>query len=77
MIQLPVLLLNTRDDATPIGVLDWLAVLVWLGCFLLEAAADNEKFIFRSDPDNKNKVAIHKRSPQMNKQHQHVSATKC
>jgi len=53
LIQLPVLLLNTRDDAAPAGPLDAAALALWLACFLLEAAADNQKFTFRSDPANK------------------------
>ena len=53
LIKLPVLLLNTRDDAAPAGPLDAVALALWLACFLLEAAADNQKFTFRSDPANK------------------------
>jgi len=36
-----------------IGPLDAVALALWLACFLLEAAADNQKFTFRSDPANK------------------------
>lgn len=55
LIQLPVLLLNGRDDALPTNAVDVLALSLWLVGFLIECAADIEKFTFRLDPANKNK----------------------
>lgn len=51
--ELPVLLINDRDDNVPLTLLDYLAMLSWLAGFLLEATADSQKLAFRDDPANK------------------------
>jgi len=55
LIQLPVVLLNDRDDAAPLTLVDYLAVMGWLAGFLIEAAADSQKMAFRDNPENKGK----------------------
>lgn len=53
--ELPVLLINDRDDTAPVTVVDYLGMLLWFAGFLIEAAADSEKMVFRDDPANKGK----------------------
>jgi steroid 5-alpha reductase family enzyme len=55
MIQLPVLLLNSVSDTTPIGALDVVLMLAWFASFLIEATADVQKSEFRNLPENKTK----------------------
>jgi len=52
-IQLPVLLLNAKPDTVALGPVDAVCAAFWLAGFLLEAAADNQKFVFRSKPENR------------------------
>ena len=42
----------TSTRTAPLRLVDALAVLVWLGGFALEVAADRQKRIFRTDPAN-------------------------
>ena len=53
--ELPVVLLNAKADAVPLGAADAVCLALWLAGFLLEAAADNQKFVFRSKPENRNR----------------------
>ena len=53
--QLPVLMLNSSNDAKPVGWIDALALLAWAVGFFFEFKADLEKFTFRGDPNNKDK----------------------
>lgn len=46
-------MINDRLDVTPIGPADYVALVLWLIGFLCEAKADNEKFVFRSKPENR------------------------
>jgi len=55
LIQLPVVLLNDRDDATGTTLVDLLLMALWLLGFLVEAAADTEKMAFRDDAANRHK----------------------
>ena len=55
LIQVPVLLINSRVDTTPIGPVDYISLVLWVLAFLIEAKADNEKFVFRSKPENRKK----------------------
>ena len=53
LVQLPLLLINSRDDTVPLGPVDLLALLMW-GCgFVVECVADVQKFEFRQDAANK------------------------
>ena len=64
VIQLPLLLLNTRDDtAAPLGPVDGLALLLWLVGFGCECAADVQKFAFRLDAANRGTSAWSKCPP--------------
>lgn len=51
--EMPVLLINDRDDLGPLSIPDYLFMGAWLLGFLLEAAADTQKMAFREDPVNK------------------------
>lgn len=53
--ELPVVLINNRDDDAPTTAVDVLAMLAWSVGFLIEAAADSQKMAFRDDPQNKDK----------------------
>lgn len=55
LIQMPIILLNNQEDTTPIGVVDGVALLGWFVGFMFEVAADVEKFVFRTKPENKGK----------------------
>lgn len=55
MVQLPVVLLNTVEDTAPLHVADIAAMILWFVAFLIEAAADSEKMVFRSIAANKHK----------------------
>jgi steroid 5-alpha reductase family enzyme len=55
LVELPVVLLNAKADAVPLGAADAVCLALWLAGFLLEAAADNQKFTFRTVPENKQK----------------------
>ena len=54
LIQLPVVLANTVEDpAAETSAVDYAGMGLWLVGFLLEAAADSEKYAFRNLPENK------------------------
>uniref|UniRef100_A0A7S2XGI7 Steroid 5-alpha reductase C-terminal domain-containing protein n=1 Tax=Lotharella oceanica TaxID=641309 RepID=A0A7S2XGI7_9EUKA len=53
LIELPVVLLNDRDDNLGLGLTDLVAMGLWIVGFLLEAAADSQKMAFRDKPENK------------------------
>ena len=57
LIQMPVILINLVDDSanTSISPVEGICMALWLGAFLIEAAADSEKMQFRADPANKSK----------------------
>lgn len=53
LVQLPIVLINNRDDTAPLTAVDIVAMVLWLIAFLIEAAADCEKMAFRNDSANK------------------------
>jgi len=55
LIETPIILLNSREDTTPIGIIDIVALLGWFIGFAFEVSADVEKFVFRTRPENKGK----------------------
>jgi steroid 5-alpha reductase family enzyme len=55
LIQLPVVLVNDRDDVAPLGLTDALALALWVAGFLLETLADVQKFVFRADAANRHR----------------------
>merc|ERR1711871_556951 len=55
LIQLPVILLNNRDDPSPLGSVDAVSLVLWVVGFLFEFTADIEKATFRADPANKSR----------------------
>ena len=55
LIQLPVVLLNDRQDDAPLGPADAVLGAVWLASFILETLADVQKFVWRCGPANKGK----------------------
>merc|ERR1711879_312706 len=55
LIQLPVVLLNARDDSSRLGPIDAVLMLAWFVGFLCEAAADSQKMVFRDNPENKSR----------------------
>jgi len=60
LVELPVILINLADDAsTPTSPLlvavDVACLLLWAAGFLIEATADAQKMVFRSDPANKSR----------------------
>merc|ERR1719247_1503324 len=55
LIELPVVLINAKPDTVALGAADVVCAAFWLVGFMLEAAADNQKFVFRSKPENKNR----------------------
>uniref|UniRef100_A0A8D0HM08 Steroid 5-alpha reductase C-terminal domain-containing protein n=1 Tax=Sphenodon punctatus TaxID=8508 RepID=A0A8D0HM08_SPHPU len=52
---LPTLLLNLEKHNKPLGLWDYLGWSIWAMGFLTEAVADQQKWHFRSDPDNAGK----------------------
>ena len=48
-------MINSRLDTTLIGPIDYTALVLWVLGFATEFAADNEKFVFRSRPENRSK----------------------
>ncbi|XP_005986214.1 uncharacterized protein SI:CH211-210C8.6 [Latimeria chalumnae] len=52
---LPTLILNTENDDEPLGLRDYLGWSLWAVGFATEAIADQQKWIFKSDPDNSGK----------------------
>jgi len=52
---MPVILLNSRVDTAPIGIVDYVSLAGWLCGFMFEVSADVEKFVFRSNSENKGK----------------------
>jgi len=55
LIQLPIVLINNRDDTIPLGPVDVLALGLWIVGFVFEFCADIEKATFRADPANKSR----------------------
>lgn len=59
MIQIPILLINERDDSTTYSVKDYITLsvgmILWVVGFICETAADNEKFVFKCKVQNKGK----------------------
>uniref|UniRef100_A0A7S3ZC58 Steroid 5-alpha reductase C-terminal domain-containing protein n=1 Tax=Lotharella globosa TaxID=91324 RepID=A0A7S3ZC58_9EUKA len=53
LVELPVVLLNDRDDNLELGIVDLIAMGLWILGFLLEAAADSQKMAFRDKAENK------------------------
>jgi steroid 5-alpha reductase family enzyme len=54
-IQMPVVLINSEDDTKPLWFVDYICMAVWFLAFMLEVEADNQKTVFRSVLENKNK----------------------
>jgi steroid 5-alpha reductase family enzyme len=52
---LPVLIINSNQDIVPLNTFDVLAWALWIFAFLFETLADAQKFVFNSNPANKNK----------------------
>lgn len=56
LIQLPVVLANSAEDpASETDAVDYGSMALWFFGFLIEAAADSEKYAFRNVPENKDK----------------------
>jgi steroid 5-alpha reductase family enzyme len=59
MIQLPILLINERDDSAEYKIKDYITISVfmvlWVIGFICETAADNEKFVFKCRAENRGK----------------------
>lgn len=51
--QLPVVLINNREDVSRTTVADLVAMCAWCCGFLIEAVADMQKAVFRDDPANR------------------------
>ena len=49
------ILINSREDRTPLGPFDFAALAFWILGFAVEFSADTQKFVFRSDPNNREK----------------------
>ncbi|KAJ7317867.1 hypothetical protein JRQ81_004029 [Phrynocephalus forsythii] len=49
---LPTLILNLEKHQVPLGFLDYLGWFTWAVGFIIEAVADQQKWQFRSNPDN-------------------------
>lgn len=52
MTLLPTLMLNTEKQDVPLGTRDYIGWTVWGLGFAAEAVADQQKWLFKSDPDN-------------------------
>uniref|UniRef100_A0A8D0C0W8 Steroid 5-alpha reductase C-terminal domain-containing protein n=1 Tax=Salvator merianae TaxID=96440 RepID=A0A8D0C0W8_SALMN len=52
---LPTLLLNLEKHRKPLGFLDYLGWGIWAVGFIIESVADQQKWHFRSNPDNAGK----------------------
>uniref|UniRef100_UPI00358E545C uncharacterized protein n=1 Tax=Myxine glutinosa TaxID=7769 RepID=UPI00358E545C len=52
---LPTLLLNTNNAEPPVGLRDYLGWIIWTIGFGIESAADQQKYMFRRNPTNRNK----------------------
>lgn len=52
MTLLPTLMLNTEQRNTPLGTRDYIGWTVWGLGFVTEAVADQQKLLFKKDPDN-------------------------
>merc|ERR1719331_1742535 len=55
LIQMPVILINMKVDEAPVTWVDRLMLVTWIFAFIIEVAADVEKFVFRCNPENKGK----------------------
>lgn len=49
---LPTLMLNTERRAVPLGVRDYVGWTIWGLGFAIQTIADQQKWLFKSDPDN-------------------------
>lgn len=56
IVSLPVTLLNHSTQSPKVGLFDYIGWVLWTIGFLYEAIADQQKYIFNSNPENKNKV---------------------
>lgn len=52
MTLLPTLMLNTEKQDVPLGTRDYIGWSVWGLGFVAEAVADQQKWLFKRDPDN-------------------------
>ncbi|XP_018105658.1 uncharacterized protein XB5780651.S [Xenopus laevis] len=52
---LPSLMLNLGKQEKPLGLRDYLGWSLWTVGFIIQATADQQKWIFKSDPDNAGK----------------------
>lgn len=56
LIALPIIFVNTFDTGTVFGLLDFVAVLIWLFGFYFETVGDYQLYRFIKNPDNKGKI---------------------
>lgn len=56
VILLPSLWLLTQDHSQQIDVLSWIGILMWGVGFVIQAVADQQKFIFKNKSENKDKL---------------------
>lgn len=59
MTLLPTLMLNSERRDVPLGTRDYVGWALWGVGFATEAIADQQKWVFKSDPDN----AVSERAP--------------
>lgn len=52
MTLLPTLMLNTEKRDVPLGTRDYIGWTLWGLGFATEAVADQQKWLFKRDPDN-------------------------
>ena len=53
---LPTLILNSKKEDTEISLRDYVGWSMWLVGMLIEAIADYQKYIFRSNPANRSAI---------------------
>ncbi|MBD3647963.1 MAG: DUF1295 domain-containing protein [Pseudomonadales bacterium] len=56
VVAAPVIVVNQDSPQPPLGWLDFIGVLVWLGGFLFEVIGDQQLVNFKRDPENQGKV---------------------
>lgn len=52
MTLLPTLMLNSEKQDVPLGTRDYIGWILWGFGFATEAIADQQKWLFKSDPNN-------------------------
>lgn len=52
MTLLPTLMLNSEKQVVPLGARDYIGWTLWALGFATEAIADQQKWLFKRDPDN-------------------------